>query len=158
MGVELQGGGFGGPPGGWGGPPAPPGAPPGGFGAPPGGFGAPPGGFTPPPRQKPITGSPETMALHAMSLDELTGLPKGEKPPASTAAVVALVCGVLLCLGPFTGIAAIVAGFIGRKAARERPREVGGARMALAGIILGIFNLFVATPGFGLTLLMLGTS
>ncbi len=40
-----------------------------------------------------------------MTIDPKTGLPRGEKPPASTAAVVALVCGILLCLGPFTGVA-----------------------------------------------------
>jgi hypothetical protein len=81
------------------------------------------------------------MALHAMTIDPSTGLPRGEKPPASTAAVVSLVCGILLCLGPFTGIPAIVAGVLARKAAREHPHTVGGAGMALAGIILGVLNL-----------------
>ena len=81
------------------------------------------------------------MALHAMTIDPTTGLPRGEKPPASTAAVVALVCGILLCLGPFTGIPAIVAGLLARKAARQHPQSVGGSGMALAGIILGILNL-----------------
>src|SRR3954452_19282896 len=106
------------PPGGYG-PPGlggygPPG--PGGYGPPgPGGYGPPgPGGYGPP--AKPITGSAATMALHAMTIDPKTGLPRGEKPPASTAAVVALVCGILLCLGPFTGIPAIIAGVLARKA------------------------------------------
>lgn len=81
------------------------------------------------------------MALHAMSIDPTTGMPKGEKPPASTAAVIALVCGLLLCLGPLTGIPAIIAGFIGRRAAKVDPANVGGSGMALAGIILGIVNL-----------------
>jgi len=96
---------------------------------------APPGGG------KPITGSKQTMALHAMTLDPTTGMPRGEKPPASTAAVVALVCGLLLCLGPLTGIPAIIAGFLGRKAAKTDPANVGGANMALAGLILGVLNL-----------------
>lgn len=98
------------------------------------------------------------MALHAMSLDPRTGLPKGEKPPASTAAVVALVCGILLCLGPLTGVAAIIAGLMARSAAHKSPATVGGNGMALAGIVLGVFNLLVATPGFILVLLGLASS
>ena len=81
------------------------------------------------------------MALHAMTIDPTTGLPRGEKPPASTASVVALVCGILLCLGPFTGVPAIVAGVIARKAMREAPATVGGGSMATAGIVLGCLNL-----------------
>ncbi len=79
-----------------------------------------------------------------MTLDPATGLPRGEKPPASTAAVVALVCGILLCLGPFTGVPAIVAGLVGRRAAREQPGAVGGAGMSLAGILLGVLNLLIS--------------
>ncbi|HET9929775.1 MAG TPA: DUF4190 domain-containing protein [Polyangiaceae bacterium] len=136
----------------------PPGAPaggggPGGYGG--GGYGGPGGGGYggggyggggygggPPP--KPITGSPETMALHAMTIDPRTGLPRGEKPPASTASVVALVCGILLCLGPLTGLSAIIAGFVGLKAARTRPQEVGGAGLASVGIGLGTLNLLIS--------------
>jgi hypothetical protein len=81
------------------------------------------------------------MAMHAMTIDPNTGLPKGEKPPASAASVLALVCGILLCLGPLTGIPAIIAGFIGRSAAKKDPVNVGGAGMATAGIILGIVNI-----------------
>src|SRR5687768_18534433 len=120
--IRVQGGGWGppgGPPPGGYGPPG--GYPPGGYGPPggPGGFApAPPGGggFVPPGGggPKPITGGKGTMAMHAMTIDPNTGLPKGEKPPASAAAVLALVCGILLCLGPLTGIPAIIAGFIGR--------------------------------------------
>jgi len=84
------------------------------------------------------------MALHAMTIDPVTGLPRGEKPPASTAAVVALVCGILLCLGPFTGIPAIVAGVLARKAVRQYPQTVGGAGMGMAGIVLGVLNLFLS--------------
>ncbi len=131
-----------GPPGGGYPPPgAPPGYPPAGA-APPGG-----GGFAPAPPPgggRPVTGSPQTMAMYATTIDPQTGLPRGEKPPASTAAVVALICGFLLCLGPLTGIAAIIAGVIGRKAARENPTTVGGEGMALAGIILGAVNLLLS--------------
>jgi hypothetical protein len=84
------------------------------------------------------------MAMHAMTIDPNTGLPRGEKPPASTAAVVALVCGILLCLGPFTGIPAIVAGVLGRKAARESPQSVGGSGMATAGLVLGVCNVLLS--------------
>ena len=79
-----------------------------------------------------------------MTIDPKTGLPRGEKPPASTAAVVALVCGILLCLGPFTGIPAIIAGVLARKAARQYPQTVGGAGMGLAGILLGSLNLVLS--------------
>ena len=157
-GARLTQGGGAPPPGGYG----PPGAPPGGYGppgAPPGGYGppgAPPGGgYGPPgsgyggggghppgaPPAKPITGSAATMAMHALTIDPNTGLPRGEKPPASTAAVVSLVCGILLCLGPFTGIPAIIAGVLGRKAAREAPQTVGGGGMATAGLALGLVNV-----------------
>jgi hypothetical protein len=81
------------------------------------------------------------MALHAMTIDPATGLPKGEKPPASTAAVVSLVCGVLLCLGPLTAIPAIVAGFLARRAISADPAGTGGGGMAIAGMILGVLNL-----------------
>ncbi|MGC4094712.1 MAG: DUF4190 domain-containing protein [Polyangiaceae bacterium] len=119
----------------------PPGAPAGG-----GGGGVPPGppGARPP---KPITGSPETMALHAMSIDPRTGLPRGEKPPASTAAVVALICGILLCLGPLTGVSALIAGGVALKASRARPQEVGGAGLAWVGIALGCLNLVLSALG-----------
>lgn len=81
------------------------------------------------------------MALHAMTIDPRTGLPRGEQPPASTAAVVALVCGILLCLGPMTGIPAIIFGLVARGAAKRSPGTVGGMRVATAGIALGFLNL-----------------
>ncbi len=121
--------------------------PPGGYGPPGGGY---PGGYGYPGQQqpaapnKPITGSAETMALHAMTIDPKTGLPKGEKPPAGPAAVLSLVCGMLLCLGPFTGLTAIVAGLVARGQAQRRPQAVGGRGMALAGILLGVLNLCVS--------------
>jgi Domain of unknown function (DUF4190) len=84
------------------------------------------------------------MALHAMTIDPKSGLPRGEKPPASTAAVLALVCGILLCLGPFTAVPAIVAGVLGLKAQREQPNTVGGRAMATTGIVLGVTNLILS--------------
>ena len=89
------------------------------------------------------------MAMHAMTIDPNTGLPRGEKPPASTLAVVALVCGILICLGPFTAIPAITAGALGRKAAREFPHSVGGSAMATAGLVLGIVNIVLSLIAAG---------
>ena len=85
------------------------------------------------------------MALHAMTIDPKTGLPKGEKPPASPAAVLALVCGILLCLGPLTGPTAIIAGLVARAQAQRKPNAVGGRGMATIGITLGILNLVLWT-------------
>lgn len=162
---EAQGGGYGGPPpggGGYGGPPPGGGGyggpPPGGGYPPPGGYGPPgPGGYGPPgpvgPPGKPITGSAATMAMHAMTIDPVTGLPRGEKAPASTAAVVALVCGILLCLGPLTGIPAIVAGVLGRKAARESPHTVGGRGVATVGLLLGVLNVVLSLVATALAVL-----
>ncbi len=135
-------------------------SPPGGYGPPGGGY--PPGGYPPAPghgpqvpqlgygqppaaTHKPITGSAETMALHAMTIDPKTGLPKGEKPPASPAAVLSLVCGILLCLGPLTGPMAIIAGLVARAQAQRKPAIVGGRSMAAIGIALGIVNVLLWT-------------
>jgi hypothetical protein len=104
----------------------------------------PPGGWPPP---KPITGGPSTMEMHARSLDPSTGLPRGEDLPAPTAAVVSLVSGVLVCLGPITGIAAIVAGLRAERQIREAAAATGGARMATFGIALGVLNLILWTGG-----------
>jgi hypothetical protein len=132
-------------------------APPGGYGrgGPPqhpqqGYYGAPGQPAASP--HKPITGSAETMAMHAMTIDPKTGLPKGEKPPASPAAVLSLVCGILLCLGPITGLTAIIAGLVARGQANAKPHQVGGRGMALTGILLGVLNLFL-TAGYVIYLL-----
>jgi len=85
------------------------------------------------------------MAMHAMTIDPKTGLPRGEKPPASTAAVLSLVCGMLLCLGPLTGPAAIIAGLVARAQAHSKPHQIGGRGMAAAGIALGVLNLLLWT-------------
>lgn len=85
--------------------------------------------------------------MHAMTIDPKTGLPKGEKPPASPAAVLSLVCGILLCLGPLTGLTAIIAGVVARGQVSRRPTVVGGGGMAAAGIGLGVFNLFLSAIG-----------
>jgi hypothetical protein len=124
---------------------------------PPGGYGPPRGGYPgygphghagqAAPAHKPITGSAETMAMHAMTIDPKTGLPKGEKPPATPAAVLSLVCGVLLCLGPVTGLTAIVAGLVARAQVQRRPTVIGGGTMAVVGMALGVLNLLLSTLG-----------
>lgn len=81
--------------------------------------------------------------MHAMTIDPKTGLPKGEKPPATPAAVLSLVCGILLCLGPVTGLTAIVAGLVARAQVQRRPAVTGGANMAAIGIALGALNLVI---------------
>lgn len=80
------------------------------------------------------------MALHAMTIDPTTGLPTGERPPASTSAVISLVFGVLLCL-PFSGLPAILVGILAYLGARRDPTRVGGGTMAVIGIGLGVLNL-----------------
>lgn len=83
--------------------------------------------------------------MHAMTIDPKTGLPRGEKPPASPAAVLSLVCGILLCLGPLTGPMAIIAGLVARAQAQRKPALVGGRGMAGFGIALGIVNVLLWT-------------
>ena len=87
------------------------------------------------------------MAFHALTIDPKTGLPKGEKPPATPAAVLSLVCGMLLCLGPLTGLTAIIAGLVARSQVQRRPTVIGGAGMAAAGIALGVLNLVLSGCG-----------
>jgi len=88
------------------------------------------------------------MAIHAMSIDPRTGLPMGARPPASAAAVLSLVCGCLLCLGPLAGMVALVAGVVGWRAARRDPQRVGGAGMSIAGLSLGVCNLLLSSVLF----------
>jgi hypothetical protein len=87
------------------------------------------------------------MAFHALTIDPKTGLPKGEKPPATPAAVLSLVCGMLLCLGPLTGLTAIIAGLVARSQVQRRPSVIGGGGMAAAGIALGVLNLVLFSCG-----------
>ena len=54
---------------------------------------------------------------------------------------------MLLCLGPFTGLTAIVAGLIARGQAQRKPDAIGGRGMALVGILLGVVNLFLWAVG-----------
>ena len=103
----------------------------------------------PAPPHKPITGSAETMAMHAMTIDPKTGLPKGEKPPASPAAVLSLICGILLVPGPAhrpDGHRGRPGG--ARSGAAASPHLIGGQGMASIGIGLGIVNVLLWTGIF----------
>jgi hypothetical protein len=57
-----------------------------------------------------------------------------------TLAIISLVLGILsICcyIGPLTGIAALITGFLANKKAKEDPQTYGGKGLALAGMILG---------------------
>lgn len=66
-----------------------------------------------------------------------------------------LICGIAgnLCLGPLTGIPAIILGHKAYGRARREPAVFGGAGLALAGLILGYVSLVV---GLAVTAVMLG--
>jgi hypothetical protein len=65
---------------------------------------------------------------------------------------------VLLCLGPLTGIPAIIAGILGRRAHTANPAEVGGGTMSIIGIVLGALNVlgFCVWFFFAFVLALLG--
>ena len=79
--------------------------------------------------------------------------------PNSTAAILSLVFGILSWVGlVFIGaIVAIIAGHMARKEINNSGGQIGGAGMALAGLILGYSNLIVsllACVGFFLLFLI----
>ena len=59
------------------------------------------------------------------------------KPAASSEAIAAIVCGLLAWTCFPMGFVAIWLGARARRAARENPERVGGAQLALAGMIIG---------------------
>jgi competence protein ComGC len=65
--------------------------------------------------------------------------PPASGEPQKGLAVTSLVLGILslVCLGPLTGIPAIICGHIARKRSRQSPAEYGGPGMATAGLALG---------------------
>ena len=79
-----------------------------------------------------------------------------------TLAIVSLVCGILsICLcGIFTGIPAVITGFMAKNKADANPSQFGGRGMALAGLITGgigtvlgvigliYYILIIASAGF----------
>ncbi|HTI71101.1 MAG TPA: DUF4190 domain-containing protein [Candidatus Limnocylindria bacterium] len=93
----------------------------------------------------------------------LRGLPEGAAPAAGlpvgsgtsdTLAVTSLVLGIatFVC-GCVAGIPAVICGHMARQRVRKDPARYGGAGMALAGLILGYFFMFVWVPiGAGMLL------
>jgi hypothetical protein len=72
-----------------------------------------------------------------MPLQPLTPAPRQR---LSKAALAAFICG-LVFIPIITGIAALVAGFVGIRATRDP--LIAGRRFAVAGIILGVLNLVI---------------
>lgn len=111
-----------------------------------------PGEWTPPPA--PVAGWQ----------DQGLGANTPFQPPMAvgqnnTLAVASLVCGILsICIcGLFTGIPALVTGYMARNNISTNPAEYGGGGMALAGMILGgisvifsiLYFIFLISGGFG---------
>jgi hypothetical protein len=65
--------------------------------------------------------------------------PPASGQPQKGLAVTSLVLGILslVCLGPLTGIPAIICGHIARKRSRLSPAQYGGSGLAIAGLALG---------------------
>lgn len=80
--------------------------------------------------------------------------PSTRQPVTSAAAVWSLVLGLLsfLCVGPLTGIPAIICGHTARSNIRNSSGSLTGAGMALAGLIMGYFTtiVFVLVFVFGI--------
>ena len=97
---------------------------------------------------RPVTAFPEFQ--EALALDwapaPLAGTPplRDSAPPAPTTsglAIASLVLGLLFCLGPLTGIPAVICGHLARSRIRSAAGQIGGAGMALAGLILGYVGI-----------------
>lgn len=67
----------------------------------------------------------------------------------SAGAVASLVLGILslFCLGPITGIPAIICGHISRRKIRRSGGALTGSRMALAGLIMGYLTTILVVLG-----------
>jgi hypothetical protein len=98
--------------------------------------------------------SPSPLAGPAASPSGLGQVP-GPLPQQGLA-ITSLVLGILsfMCLGPLTGIPAIICGHIAHSRARRAPTVFGGAGLAVAGFILGYVNLVLCVV-FVLPALML---
>jgi type IV pilus assembly protein PilA len=62
-------------------------------------------------------------------------------PEKSGKATASLVCGILLCLSPFTSVAAVILGHLALSDIKKSAGRMAGHGMALAGLILGYIGL-----------------
>ncbi len=71
------------------------------------------------------------------------GVPVGGAQQQSGLSITSLVLGILglVCLGPLTGIPAIICGHIALNRTRREPQQYGGRGMAIAGLVLGYVSL-----------------
>ncbi len=70
--------------------------------------------------------------------------PAGGMPPSSSLAIISLILGilsVLFCLGPLTGIPALICGIIAMKRAKSEPARYAGRGLAKAGVVLGAVGI-----------------
>lgn len=73
--------------------------------------------------------------------------PQGQN---KTLAIVSLVCGILslTCCGPFTGIAALVTGYMAKNNVDANPQQYDGRGLAIAGMIMGGISLVLTVLYF----------
>jgi hypothetical protein len=74
------------------------------------------------------------------------GQPYGQQAPTDGKATTSLVLGILsvLCFGILTGIPAIILGHISRGNIRRSMGRLSGSGMAMAGLIMGYFSIFIS--------------
>ncbi len=67
-----------------------------------------------------------------------------------TLAIVSLVCGILglVCCGLFTGIPAIITGYMAKNNVDSNPNQYGGRGLAVAGMIMGGISILFSILGF----------
>lgn len=67
-----------------------------------------------------------------------------------TLAIVSLVCGILslTCCGPFTGIAALITGYMAKNNVETNPQQYDGRGLAIAGMIMGGISLVLTVLYF----------
>jgi hypothetical protein len=95
-----------------------------------------------------------SIRVPSSSHNQPTATLSSRPPTASAAAIWSLILGILslFCLGPLTGIPAIICGHSARTNIRHSSGSLNGAGMALAGLILGYITtvIFVIVFVFGI--------
>jgi hypothetical protein len=88
-----------------------------------------------------------------------------QPPPAAsgqdqTLAIVSLVCGILgiLCCGLFTGIPALITGYMAKNNVDSNPNQYGGRGLAVAGMIMGGISILFSILGIIYYIILLATS